>query len=194
MDASPGEKDLLRASVLAQRRLRSADERTAAAEAIAAHILSAAFSRVPCVATYLSTATEPGTGPLISGLLDRGTDVIVPVAAADFTLDWVRFTPDATTAVSAIGVPEPTGPRLGAAAIADAGLIVVPALGVDRTGCRLGRGAGYFDRALPHARAPVCALVFADELVDHLPHEPHDVTVDLAVTEVGVFRVPRDAN
>jgi 5-formyltetrahydrofolate cyclo-ligase len=69
-------------------------------------------------------------------------------------------------------------------------LVIAPALAVDHAGWRLGRGAGYFDRALAHARGPICALVYADELLPGVPHEPHDVPVQLVVTEAGMFRVP----
>jgi 5-formyltetrahydrofolate cyclo-ligase len=61
---------------------------------------------------------------------------------------------------------------------------VVPALAVDHRGARLGRGGGYYDRALSHARpdATLVAVLFDDELVDHLPAEPHDRPVDAVVT------------
>jgi len=105
-------------------------------------------------------------------------------------LDWVRYAPDARLTRSALGVPEPDGPRLGPDAIAAAGLMIVPALAIDQAGWRLGRGAGYFDRALAYAGGPICALVYADELLPVVPHEDHDVPVDLVVTEAGIFRVP----
>jgi 5-formyltetrahydrofolate cyclo-ligase len=69
-------------------------------------------------------------------------------------------------------------------------LVIAPALAVDHAGWRLGRGAGYFDRALAHARGTLCAVVYADELLPVVPHEPHDVAVHLVVTEAGIFRVP----
>ena len=69
-------------------------------------------------------------------------------------------------------------------------VVIVPALAVDHAGYRLGRGAGYYDRALAGVRAPLCALVFSHELLPEVPHEPHDVPVQLAVTPGGVFRVP----
>ena len=189
--AGGGGKVALRESILRRRAERSQDERDAAAAAIAAHLASAAFAHVPTVAVYLSMASEPGTGPLIDGLLARGTEVLVPAASAQGSLDWVRFDPDTLMTRSALGVPEPEGPRLGIDAIAGAGLVIAPALAVDQAGWRLGRGGGYFDRALAHVRAPVCALVYADELLPEVPHEDHDVPVDLVVTEAGIFRVPR---
>ncbi|MCO7204816.1 5-formyltetrahydrofolate cyclo-ligase, partial [Microbacterium sp. CnD16-F] len=65
---------------------------------------------------------------------------------------------------------------------------------VDHAGRRLGRGAGYYDRALaglPQRRRPLLvAVVHAEELLAEVPHEPHDLPVDVVVTENGVFRVP----
>jgi 5-formyltetrahydrofolate cyclo-ligase len=85
------------------------------------------------------------------------------------------------------GLLEPVGPRLGPTAIGTADVIVVPALAVARDGVRLGRGGGYYDRALRHARrdAVVVALVFDDELLDALPSEPHDHRVHAVVTPSG---------
>jgi 5-formyltetrahydrofolate cyclo-ligase len=61
---------------------------------------------------------------------------------------------------------------------------LVPALAVDRAGVRLGRGAGFYDRALPLAdpAARLIAVVRDDELVDALPAEPHDVPMTHALT------------
>lgn len=185
-----GGKAALRESILKRRASRSDEDRAVAAAATAAHLAGAAFAQVPTVAAYLSMGSEPGTGPLIETLLARGTEVIVPVALAEGALDWVRYEPDARLTPSALGVPEPDGPRLGTDAIAGAGLVIAPALAVDHAGWRLGRGAGYFDRALAHANGPICALVYADELLPVVPHEDHDIPVDLVVTEAGIFRVP----
>ena len=55
------------------------------ADAVAAHLLAAAFTQVDRIACHLSMGTEPGTGPLITGLLKRGVDVIVPVTRAGTT-------------------------------------------------------------------------------------------------------------
>ncbi|MFL6089720.1 MAG: 5-formyltetrahydrofolate cyclo-ligase [Aeromicrobium sp.] len=185
-----GDKDALRRSILTARRQLSDDARATAADAIAAHLLAAPFTRVERVAAYLSMGSEPGTGELIDGFVARGAEVILPVTGPDQSLDWVLHVPGAPVTMSAVGIPEPGGPRLGAGALSSAGLVIVPALAVDHGGWRLGRGAGYYDRALPSAGAPVCALVYASELLEVVPHEDHDVPVDLVVTEAGIFRVP----
>jgi 5-formyltetrahydrofolate cyclo-ligase len=185
-------KDALRHQVLASRQERSAEQRLMVADAIAAHLLAAAFVHVDRVACHLSMGTEPGTGPLITGLLKRDVEVLVPVTADEHRLEWVMFDPSAPLRLSSIGVPEPDGPRLGADALAEAGLVIVPAMAVDHAGTRLGRGAGYYDRALADVTAPICAVVHADELMESVPHEDHDVPVQMAVTEAGIFRVNPD--
>ena len=72
-------------------------------------------------------------------------------------------------------------------AIADASVVFVPALAVDRAGARLGRGAGFYDRTLPLAgpTARLVAVIRDDELVDELPAEPHDVPMTHALTPRG---------
>lgn len=180
-----------RTAALARRDMLTTAEKQQAAEAIAAHVLAQpALRSARRVAAYVSMASEPGTGPLLQGLLDRGVEVIVPISLPDHTLDWVVHEPDATGTVSALGITEPDGPRLGSDALNSADLLIVPALAVDHAGNRLGRGAGYYDRALEHSTALRCALLFAGEIVEALPHDDFDVPVHMAITPTGVFRVP----
>src|SRR4051794_6734813 len=110
------------------------------------------------VAAYEALRTEPGSPELLADLHAAGFQVIVPLTLPDRDLDWLPW-------------PAPTdSPErpLGSAAIGTAGLVLVPAFAVDRSGRRLGRGGGSYDRAL--ARVPagttVAALIFADELVE----------------------------
>jgi 5-formyltetrahydrofolate cyclo-ligase len=91
----------------------------------------------------------------------------------------------------AFGLREPSGPRLGPAAIVEADLVVVPALAVDRRGVRLGRGGGSYDRALTRAvpDALIVAVLYDGELVEALPAEPHDRRVHAVVTPHGLIRL-----
>lgn len=184
-------KDELRGELLQRRRDMTEAVRAEAAEAIALHLLAApVISSARRVACYVSMATEPGTAPLIAGLMSRGVEVVVPLSLPDGTLDWVSYDPAAPATVTPLGIAEPAGEPLGAAALDDCALVVVPALAVDHAGHRLGRGAGYYDRALAGTTRPLCALVFTHELLESVPHEPHDVPVSMAVTPNGIFRIP----
>ncbi len=189
--AVEADKDKLRTAVLAARARRSTEERTRAAEAIALHAASLPpLVRARRVAAYLSMSTEPGTGPLLRWCVERGVEVLVPVSSPDRTMAWVRWHPGRVE-VGALGVPEPVGEPhpegLGGCEVA-----VVPALAIDHVGHRLGRGAGYYDRALADFTGLVCALVFDEELVPAVPHLPHDRSVDLVIAPGGVFRPERD--
>lgn len=187
-------KRAARRPLLASRARRSPAQRAVVDEALAAHLLALpSIARAARVAAYRSMAGEPGTAALLDGLVARGTTVLLPVTHDDGTLAWVEHDPAATTRRSRLGVDEPVGPAVGEGALGGVEVVVLPALAVDHHGRRLGRGAGYYDRALASltGRRPLLvALVHADELVPEVPHEEHDVPVDVVVTENGVFRVP----
>ena len=141
------------------------------------------------VAAYASVGTEPGTAALLAVLRDAEVPVLLPVLLPDGDLDWARD--DGTLVPGRRGLPEPAGPRLGPAAVAGCSVVVVPALAVDRTGARLGRGGGSYDRALARASALVVAPLHPGDLLDELPTEPHDVPVDAVVLPgLGLVRLP----
>jgi 5-formyltetrahydrofolate cyclo-ligase len=168
----------LREELLAARRARPAEELEAARSAIRDVVLSRVArprAGVSCVAAYVPLRTEPGSVELLDALDRRGVRVLVPHTEPDRDLGWTQWSPG--------GV----GPLLGRDAIADAALVLVPALAVARDGTRLGRGGGSYDRALRRAApaVPVAALVFADEVLPELPRGPLDVPVTAAVTPQG---------
>ena len=64
-------------------------------------------------------------------------------------------------------------------------VVVVPGLAFTADGRRLGQGGGHYDRFLPRLR-PACVTIgaaFAEQLVDDLPTEPHDIRLTLVVTD-----------
>lgn len=168
---SIGKPDL-RLQVYAQRSCLTPAQRTASATALVDALRPWITNRV---AAYASTGDEPGTGQLLAGL----HDVLLPVLLADGDLDWALH--EGELVDGRRGTRQPPGPRLGRDAVADCDLVVVPALGVDRTGTRLGRGGGSYDRALRRAGGLTVAALHDGELHEHLPAEPHDVPVDAAV-------------
>ena len=68
--------------------------------------------------------------------------------------------------------------------------IVVPALAYDRTGRRLGRGGGFYDRFLAHSKltAVPCGLAFGVQVIEHVPAAAHDRPVKLLVTDAETLR------
>jgi 5-formyltetrahydrofolate cyclo-ligase len=178
-------KSELRVEHLLRRRERPPGERVSAAAAMTTALLRG-LTGVRTLAAYVPEEEEPGHGRIPAAFTQLGARVLLPVVpAVGFELAWAVDT--GRLAPGRFGLLEPLGPRLGPTAIGTADVVVVPALAVARDGVRLGRGGGYYDRALLHARADaaVVALVFDDELVDELPAEPHDRRVTAVVTPSG---------
>jgi 5-formyltetrahydrofolate cyclo-ligase len=80
------------------------------------------------------------------------------------------------------GIPEPVKKRPGRPEKLD--LVIVPGLGFDGKGGRLGRGEGYFDRFLLRTgKARKIGLAFREQVVRKIPVTPHDVPVDRLITD-----------
>jgi 5-formyltetrahydrofolate cyclo-ligase len=137
------------------------------------------------VATYLSFGSEPSTKLFITELLKLKIEVLVPKVTGE-ELNWFRF--DGLSAVSsALGMQEPDGSVLERVALLQTDLLVIPALAVDRSGNRLGRGKGYFDRALSGgAIKQSYAICYESEFLETLPSEEHDQKVQSLVTEQAI--------
>jgi 5-formyltetrahydrofolate cyclo-ligase len=146
------------------------------------------------VAAYVAVGREPGTGPLIEALSEAGVEVLLPLLQPDGGLDWARYEGPRALVPAARGLLEPAGEPLGPGALSSVDAVIVPGLAVDRSGMRLGRGGGTYDRVLAGlaGRAFTCVLLHDGEVLDiPLPREPHDVPVAAAATPSGLHRFAR---
>lgn len=185
----------LRARLKATRRARNADDLATATAAIEARVLALDELRdARTVTVYVGRGTEPGTSGLLDALAARGVRVLLPVLMDDMDLDWAEYTGADVLAPSSLprnsSLLEPTGRRLGPAAVAMADVVLAPGLAVGPDGVRLGFGGGCYDRALGRVdpATPVVVLLFDDELLDAVPAEPHDRPVLMAVTPTRTVR------
>ena len=151
------------------------------------------------IAVYLPFDGEVETAALVAAARRRGIRVFVPVVT-DVRHRRIRFYP-LTGAVRrgtyGISVPSrksrPVDPRW-------LDLIVVPLVGVDARGRRLGMGAGYYDRATAFRRTRRCwrgpcliGLAFDCQRVESISAQPWDLGLDLLATESGLHHFRRDA-
>ena len=148
--------------------------------------LLCAQQKIQTVACYLSFGSEPDTHSFLVWARTNEIRVLLPISLPDGELEWVLSSGE-TTRAGMFDFDEATGEL---ADLAEAELIVVPALAVDRRGVRLGKGKGYYDRALGDYRnIPTYALVYDSEVLDEIPAETHDVAVDGFVTETRIIRI-----
>jgi 5-formyltetrahydrofolate cyclo-ligase len=186
----------LRRRILERRRSLDAYALAMAARDLRDVLLAAPeIARATCVAAYVSVGKEPGTGPLIEALADRGAAVLLPLLLPDGDLDWAAYEGPTSLAAATRGLLEPTGEPLGVDAVLDADAVLVPGLAVDRSGTRLGRGGGSYDRVLVRAVARAtppawsCILLHEGEVLDFaLPKDPHDAPVMAAATPRELIR------
>src|SRR5690606_15704229 len=122
---------------------------------------------------YVSVAAEPDTGELLGALHARGITVLLPVLGPGLVRCWGRYTGRDDLAQRAPGrPPEPSGEVLPAEALAEAEVVIAPALAIDR-----------------RPETPVFAMVHEAELItdDLLPRAEHDQPVDAVITEERWF-------
>lgn len=193
----PDEKAAMRAELRARARAIKPGERSRLSDAIAAHIGGSAWwaragMEKQAVLLFAGDATEPDLDALIGVGVDAGKTVCVP------TIDWearalfparVRSTSDLVAGRHGIRVPGAGCGRVDASEIA---LALVPGVGFDRCGGRLGRGGGFYDRFLAAWRGvrPMGCIAlgvgFDASVVDRLPGESHDARLDGLATESGL--------
>ncbi|MCX8559834.1 5-formyltetrahydrofolate cyclo-ligase [Mycolicibacterium mucogenicum] len=172
----------LRSAILRRRRALTPEQRLADAEALARRAPELVRPGV-VVCAYVPIGTEPGSPAMLDALVDAGARVLLPVTHVDTPLSWGWYRSGHLTEAS-FGLLEPATPHLPPDAIRQAGVILVPALGVDRAGVRLGRGAGFYDRSLSLAAPDALrvAVVYDDDLLPAIPAEPHDIAMTHALT------------
>ena len=137
------------------------------------------------LAAYLPMRTE--ADPLPALATHPGPLAMPVIAARDAPLTFRAWRPGVAVVRGPLGTPMPDG-----GAVVVPRVLVVPLLAFDARGFRLGYGGGFYDRTLAALRAagPCLAIGygFAAQQVATVPTGPHDVALDLIVTEAGVIR------
>ena len=147
---------------------------------------------------YCSYQSEVGTQGLIEWLLQKGKSVAVPLTdQVSFTMEAVAITDPVEELICGYkGIPEPKASLLPGNRVAPVSLDValIPGSVFDLKGNRLGYGGGYYDRflALKAPKALRIGLAYSFQVIDRIPHQPHDIPMDWLVTEEGILHWPRD--
>ena len=179
------EKDRLRRELRRARKALPPEWREAASRSITDNVLAwNQLVSMEVVHSYLSWRSEVATAVLIKHLLGLGKKVAAPrVDIFHHTLEHFYIQDFSNVLPGAFGIPEPNPSVCRPAQIENLQLILVPGVGFDRRGNRLGSGHGYYDRFLAQIRAVRVGLAFSMQMIDHVPAGPHDQKMDLVVTE-----------
>lgn len=148
------------------------------------------------IAYYASLPDEVSTDAWIAERWVQGDSTFLPRMRSDGALDFVAVHGEGDLVRGPHSIREPRE-GLPAEPVETLDAVVLPARAFDSVGVRLGRGGGYYDRTFSRpgsgegSPAPfLVGVAFRVQLVHTLPRAPHDLTVDVIVTEHGV-EVPR---
>jgi len=135
----------------------------------------------------VSIGSEPDTRDLIRRALRDGKIVSVPKCFPGWVMEARRICGLDELAPGRHGLPEPPEESLSFKK-EEIDLAIVPCLGCDHHGHRLGYGGGYYDRWLADFDGTSVILCFEHLTMPGLPKEPHDVKADIVITDTGIFR------
>jgi 5-formyltetrahydrofolate cyclo-ligase len=177
-------KTQLRGAALARRDAMPAELRAAAAQAVAEGPFPVRIASGAVVSGFSPMRSEINPWPLMRRLADHGASLALPVVQGrGRPLVFRAFAFGDPLGHGAWGIREP----LPQAPQVEPDILIVPLAAFDRTGQRIGYGAGYYDLTLAglRARKPVVAigLAFAAQEIDAVPFTPRDERLDLVLTE-----------
>jgi 5-formyltetrahydrofolate cyclo-ligase len=137
------------------------------------------------VGGYHAHKGEADPALLLARLVELGCTIAFPrVKRKDQPLDFHHVPDGEVLEPGSFGIPEPLAhwPR------ATPSVLLVPLLAFDAAGHRLGSGHGYYDRTFAVLKARAIGIAYAGQEMDSIPHEAHDRTLDMVVTEQGIWR------
>jgi len=188
---SSGAKAALRRAVLLRRDALPGGERALLSGRIVAAILGLpTYQEADAVLAYASFGTELQTDGLLRRVLDDGKALVLPrVERSGLGLYEVRDLA-MDLAPGTWGIREPRPDRCLPADPGRVGFALTPGVAFDRRARRLGYGGGFYDRllagGLPEG-TPLVSGAFEVQIVDEVPTDPHDASVDFVITEKEVY-------
>ena len=188
MNSPDTTKSTLRATALAARDALSRERRAAAAQAIALRGLPFEITPGAVVAGYSPIRSEIDPMPLMRKLAAPGMRLALPaIVAGDRLLKFRAWCPGDRLRRGRLGILEPSADA--EEAIPD--IMLVPLAAFDRSGHRIGYGAGHYDRTLEQLRKlkaiAAVGIAAAVQEVEAVPALLHDAVLDYVLTETQVL-------
>jgi 5-formyltetrahydrofolate cyclo-ligase len=177
-------KNNLRGAALAARDALNHEHRAASARIVATRGLPVEMEHGSVVAGYSPIRSEFDPTPLMRKLVSLGARLALPVISArDAPLQFRAWTLNDKLQRGPLGILEPS-PE---AAEITPDILLVPLVAFDRSGHRIGYGAGHYDRTLAQLRALkkiiAIGLAFSAQEIPGVSFSAHDARLDLVLTE-----------
>jgi len=177
--------------MLSRRDALTAEQRAEFAESIAVRMDGLLAEKRPAVlAMYAAKGSEVATASIDKAARARGVRVVYPrIVGAERRLAFHEVAIDELAAARfSIAEPREDAPAIE---LHEIGAFLVPGVAFDRkSGARLGWGRGHYDATLSAVpQALRIGLAFDIQMIDDIAHEPHDVAMNLIVTEVATYVV-----
>lgn len=187
-------KTQLRNQLRSIRKMLGADVHQAAASTIVEFLAELdVFKKAESVACYFAQGSELSLQPVMELIWQKQKKCYLPILNNDQSLGFVSYQPYDDLTLNRYGILEPvlTPDKVLAAEQLD--LVLVPLVGFDKIGHRLGSGSGYYDRTFsflcqhPKPTKPfLLGVGYQEQCCDHLPHDAWDVKLDAILTQQGV--------
>jgi 5-formyltetrahydrofolate cyclo-ligase len=191
MNPEASVRNVLRSQLRARRAALTPTERIIASQA-----LVESLEKIPEFLTdqriggYWAIAGELPLAALIQGLRARGQNYYLPVVGDDRRLEFAAWQPGGAIAMNRHGIPEPVCGASERIAPEQLDVVLLPLLGFDRSGHRLGFGGGYYDRSFEFLRErsaigrPVLVGIgYAVQEIAAIDAMPWDVRLDYIATD-----------
>lgn len=192
-------KNSLRESLLFKRDSIAVEDKKAKESAIRKRLLSLEyFKEAKTILFYASFRSEVDTIKTIQRALELKKSIALPVVdTKHIQLKLYKLRDISELSTGYMGIPEPVPSRTRSIGLNEIDIEIIPGIGFDLKGNRLGYGAGYYDKLLSHkskrlsktrGHITTIALSFEEQITEKIPAEPHDIRVDLIVTDKRVIK------
>ncbi len=155
------------------------------------------FKKAQSVLMYVSFRSEVDTRKYLDDIIKLGKKLVLPlVDTRHKVLKLYEVKNPVELKPGYMGILEPGILRYRRCSLQDIDLVIIPGTGFDPRGNRLGYGGGYYDKLLSMESRELSgiehittvALAFEEQIGDRVPSEPHDIKVDMIVTDERVIQ------
>ena len=183
--------ELLRSQLKAQRNTISAKNiEIASTKATTLLTEMPLYQQANSIAVYLAFGGEINTNGLINSALLNSKNIYLPVIGDKQSLYFAPYTKQCTLKLNQFGINEPICSANEYRPISAFEIVLMPLLGFDKQGNRIGMGAGYYDRALADTTfgKPVkIGFAYDWQCIDSLEPRPWDIPMDYIVTDQAIY-------